>query len=241
VFVQAGPLRVADAQERTLSALEGDVFRYVDAGVSLVSIDASALGTTEWTTATVRLAEPVLERELSLELAAPWSTEVEEVRAALHEVAAAGVRPQFLRLRSDRLVLDAVESSGDPVLNFDRVSALKGIAAEVGAVLSVEDRGTPQRLLSSWTAAGVRKVELSTTFARLALPFCLEMGLSLEGDVPLSEATAQACSSLDALEGPDRDRLEALVFAETIDLLGAFGAPKSATRSLKFLAEHAGY
>ena len=127
------------------------------------------------------------------------------------------------------------------MIDFERLEALKAVAVEHGAQLSLEDRGTPQRLLSSWTAAGVKKIQLNTPFAKLMLPHCLEHGLSLEEDVPLSEAIAAASVSLDALAGDDRDRLEALTYAEAMDRLVSVGAEKRATVAMRHLAEHAGY
>ncbi|AKQ66653.1 hypothetical protein A176_003565 [Myxococcus hansupus] len=71
LFLQAGPIRVARADADTLDALKEGIYRVVDAGFSLVSLDLSRLDSYEAVEAVTALVAPVTERELALELTAP--------------------------------------------------------------------------------------------------------------------------------------------------------------------------
>lgn len=243
VFLQAGPLRILDAEPRSIAALEGAVFRYVDAGFSTVSLDASALPTEGAQQVYAQVARAAIERELAVEVTFPGASRPtsDALGAFLSALAGLRVRPEFVRLRSTMFLPEALpgaEVEGD----FAALQELQQVAEASGTRVSLEDRGTPLRTVPSWNAARVRKVDASEAFAEVVLQALSPQvaselrGESRETGVLLSTLLGERPMLTAQLPEAARHRIEALAYSEASDLLRAFGAVGSATHAMEALA-----
>ncbi|XXF81016.1 hypothetical protein P2318_15010 [Myxococcaceae bacterium GXIMD 01537] len=240
VFLQAGPMRVARGDAEALAALQEGLFRVVDAGFSLVSLDVSRLPAAEAVEAVRAVVGPALERELALEVSAPEGASLAEAAGELLEgLRRARVPVAFLRVPAAALG----EGEPDVALLREVVEA----AARAGARVSVSDvPGASVRLLPTYVAAGARKVDCTGPFERLALeawpPEAREQVRSKAGAAGLAagELLSVLEEQLPPLEAAARERLEALSFAEATDLLAALGAAGTGWRAMSWLAEHRG-
>ena len=84
-FLQGGPLRLAPNDAEALQPFTDTVFRFVDAGFSLLSVDASRLSLEANIRACAEITQLAVERELSIEVAAP---QVGDGRTSADEVGA---------------------------------------------------------------------------------------------------------------------------------------------------------
>lgn len=249
VFLQAGPLRLTSAEPRGLQARIEDVYRFIDAGFSLLSVDASTLAPEAGVQAAAELVQAAVERELSVEIAAPVDEAGRAAPAAL-ETCLAGFRGKkmeirFVRVRSDQLLPEAAGGEG-PALDVAALSELSEVARAFGAWLSVEVVGRA-RQLSAWAPGGARKLDVGSACAEVVLG-ALEPSLrdSLRAKaravgVPLWELLAQLGDPLAEAPEAARERVEALSYGEALELLEASGGRGSATAATTFLAEQAGY
>src|SRR5262245_59953859 len=85
VFLQAGPIRLTSAEPRGLQMRAEDVYRFVDAGFSLLSVDCSTLVPEAGVLAASELVQAAAERELSVEIAAPVDESGRASAAALEK------------------------------------------------------------------------------------------------------------------------------------------------------------
>src|SRR5690349_1359854 len=74
-FIQAGPFDATSADARELALLGRAIFDHVEAGATLISVDASALPWEHQPLVMDELLRPALERELAVELVAPADPE----------------------------------------------------------------------------------------------------------------------------------------------------------------------
>ncbi len=237
LFLQAGPLPVlGDAP-----ALSAGLFRCVDAGFTLVSLDVRRLG--EGAAAAVEaVAGPVVERELGLEVALPLggtAPPVDALRRQLDALVARRVLPHFVRV-------DAGVVRGPGGVSVPWVERLREVVSDYGALLTGADEGAPGREgAEPWLRAGVGKLELSGPFTRVALA-----DLPAEERTALAErATALGLSMaellvvlgerLSPLTEAQGLRLEAGSFAEPEELLLALGLSGSARRVVDVLTARA--
>jgi hypothetical protein len=102
------------------------------------------------------------------------------------------------------------------------------------------------RVLPTYVAAGVKKVECAAPFERLALaawPAAEREGLEQKahkaGLTP-GELLGVLGGQLSPLEPADASRLEALTFAEASEVLEALGASRTGWKSMLYLAQHRG-
>lgn len=221
VFLQAGPIRLTSAEPRELQLRTDDVYRFVDAGFSLLSVDASTLVPEAGVLVASELVQAAAERELSVEVAAPVDesgrADPAALEACLQGFAAREVAVQFVRVRS-----------AEP--------ALAEVAGKFGAWMTAEGPG-----------AGARKLDLGAPFTRLVLGALEpELRASLEvrakaTGVPTWELLAQFGDPLQDAAPHAREKVEALSYAEALDLLDRVGAHGSASAAMAFLAEKAGY
>ncbi len=233
-FLQAGPIRIARADARALEPLLQATFRIVDAGFTLLSLDGSRLAPDEAAHCIAELASPALERELSVEVAAPRDeegrTSAGAARALLGELAKCGIVPRFLRLTSRAV-------SGEAFLDFDLVREIAAAAEAHGASLSLEDLGgTLAERARDWVQAGVRKYEPAAAFGRIALSHLSgehQMALQARADgagLPVTDVLALAAPALQPPAPESRERIEALSFAEAhawLESLGAVGSARA--------------
>ncbi|MBI3183820.1 MAG: hypothetical protein HYZ28_16910 [Myxococcales bacterium] len=248
IFAQAGPIRVSQASAENVGALEEAAFRFVDAGFTLLSVDASRLAPEAAAQACARIAQPALERELPVELALP---RVARSGSALEEwleaLRAERLPPRYLRVEASSLVLGG-GPEGEAAPDFDRIRELALVAAGQGAALTLEDDGAvPFRLAGSLVEAGVRKLDAAEVFARIAaqvLPGKDREKLSSKAraaQLPLSDLLALVWAALSELPAPAAERIEAMSFFEAEGWLEALGGAGSARRAANFLAHRSGY
>jgi hypothetical protein len=243
-FLQAGPVRIARPKPEGVAFQQEAIFRLVDDGFSLVSLDVSRLDPGTAVEVISTLSAPLRERELPLELTLP--TPVVEgaslmgmASPLLEGLCQEGVPVRFLRVPASAL--------GGEEPDVERVRALVELTAEFGVCVTVadlEERGG--RALSTFVAAGVRKVDYGAPFERLALAAwsaeareVVEQKAQETGLAP-GELLSLIEEQLPPLEPAAKERLEALSFTEATDMLAALGASRTGWRSMVWLAEHQG-
>jgi hypothetical protein len=242
LFLQAGPVRVPRADADALAPLQEGLFRVVDAGFSLVSLDLSRLDSYAAVEAVNALAGPVTERELSLELTAPAPASgglLDAYRTLLEGLKQWSVPVRFLRVTEKSL------GEGEPDVGLLR--KLVELATEYGTAVAVGEVGAalPQAL-PTYVAAGVRKVDCVGAFESLALgawPEETRQGVrekAAAAGLPPGELLGVMEEGLPPLEPAAREKLEALSFAEAVELLSALGATRTGWAAMRFLAEHRG-
>jgi len=247
LFLQGGPVRILSLEQKALEMAAAEVFKFVDAGFPLISLDTSALPIDDYARIAAGLSRMAIERELAIEVAAPLDAgsrpSPELLRQHLDALGKKGLEPKFIRLKSTTILpLDAHDAEGD----FAALRELQAVAQERNATLSIEDRGTPSRLLSSWTAAGVKKVDVGQPFARVALralPTERQDELrakAQEAGVGVAELMGRTDAPLSTADLEAKERVEALSYGEAFALFEAFGAVGSGQRSMRKLAEKSG-
>ncbi|RKG49251.1 hypothetical protein D7X30_39475 [Corallococcus sp. AB011P] len=242
LFLQAGPLRVSSTDADVLDALQDGIFRVVDAGFALVSLDLSRLTSYEAVEAVNALVGPLKERELSLEVSPPQVSSgglVDACATLLEGLAQWQVPLRFLRVSDAQL--------GEGELDVELLRRVVETAAGKGVAVAVADASTgPARGLSSYVAAGVRKVDRGGPFGPLALrawpPEVREpvVARAQAAGMPAGELLSVMEEGLPALSPTARETLEALSFAEATEALGALGAHRSASVAMAFLAKPGG-
>ncbi|WP_257446510.1 hypothetical protein [Archangium lipolyticum] len=242
LFLQAGPVRVSKVGPETMAQLQEGLFRLVDAGFSLVSLDVTRLPVEVAVEVVPRLSGAVVERELALEVSLPAGAEGEELegaRALLEGLRKRGVGARFLRVPATIL------GEEEPEVQF--LQSLVELTRQHGAGVSVGEAGRRSvRALPTYVAAGVRKVECVAPFERIALASYPEaVRTSLEEKAEKAGLTAGELlgvlgEQLAPLEARDAARLEALTFAEASEVLAGLGATRTGWKSMMFLAENRG-
>jgi hypothetical protein len=232
-FLQAGPIRVGRSER--LELVEEQVFRFLDAGFTLISLDLTRLNLEDAARAAEVLGRGPLERELPLEISVPLSSEgfasVDGLRALLQELR---IRPASLRLASSSVWS---EGAGEP--DWVRLRELSDVAA--GIPFALEDRqAVPE--LPAWAEVGVRKYEPAFTFGRMvtqSLGFAEKAALQKRASasgLPEVDLLALFEEAIASLPGSARERIEALSFVEAEVWLQSLGAVGSAHRVVERLA-----
>jgi hypothetical protein len=242
LFLQAGPVRVPKAEPETLGQLQEGVFRLVDAGFSLVSLDVTRLPVDAAVDAVRRLSGAVLERELSLEVSLPAGNagdELEGARALLDGLRRQGVAVRFLRVPASIL--------GEEESDVEFLRSLVETAGQLGVGVAVGEAGRRTvRTLPTYVAAGVKKVECATPFEKLALgayPEQVRESLVQKAEkagLGAGELLGVLGEQLAPLGAPEASRLEALTFTEASEVLALLGASRTGWKSMQFLAENRG-
>jgi hypothetical protein len=242
LFLQAGPVRVPGTAPASLAPLQEGLFRLMDTGFSLVSLDVTRLPASAGVEAVLRLSETVAEREMALEVSLPGGPEGEELEGARILLEGLTRRVPGLRfLRVSESVL------GEEVQDVQFLRALVDLAGQYGAGVSVGEAGRRSaRVLPTYVAAGVKKVECSAPFERMALaayPATVREGLEQKAEkagLAPGELLGVLSGQLAPLDPADAARLEALTFAEASEVLEALGASRTGWKSMLFLAENPG-
>ncbi|MFP2933316.1 hypothetical protein ACLESO_50855, partial [Pyxidicoccus sp. 3LG] len=242
LFLQAGPVRVARVDGDALGPLQEGLFRVVDAGFTLVSLDLSRLDSFAAVEALNVLTGPITERELSLELTAPapsGSDPLDPYRTLLEGLKQWKVPVRFVR------VPEASLGVGEP--DVELLRRLVDLAAEYGAVVTVGEVGAGlPHALPTYVAAGVRKVDCVGPFERLALgAWPPETRASVvekatAAGLPPGELLSVLEEQLPPLEPDAREKLEALSFSEAVEVFAELGATRTGQPSMRFLAEKQG-
>jgi hypothetical protein len=220
-FLQAGPFEVSSPDARELAQVGRAIFDHVEAGFTLISVDASLLSAEEAPAAIAELLRPALERELAVELWAP--VEPEAIAPWLDGLLRAGVRPTFARASSDAF------GGGPDGPDFQKVGAWAAALRQDRVAPSIELRGRLfRRFASAWVAAGVQKLEAGEELAQGALsrlpePMREEISAGAR-QVATWRLLGAAREALDALEAGQQERMEALIFGEALELFDACGA-----------------
>lgn len=250
LFLQAGPLRLLHDDERAREQLGSAAFRFVDAGFTLLSIDASKLSAHDAARAYREIAQPAIERELSIEVAAPQDeagrVSGESLRALLEALSESGVLPQFVRVPGAAYALEA-EPRETWQLDLSVLKELGEVAREFRAALSIEDEGTrPHALAEAWLEAGVRKVEPAAACASAVLrAWTKEQRDALETEA--SQAGVGPRELIARVHGANTTsddaqlRAEAMIWALCTDTLPKLGAAGSSTKAVGFLAQGGRY
>jgi hypothetical protein len=239
LFLQAGPVRVPGAAPASLAPLREGLFRLVETGFSLVSLDVARLPARAAVEAVARLSETLMERELALEVSLPASAEggeLEETRLLLEGLGREGVGARFLRVSEAAL--------GEEAQDVEFLRALVDLAGQHGADVAVGEAARRSvRVLPTYVAAGVKKVECAAPFERLALasyaePVRAELAHKAQkAGVEVGQLLGILGAQLAPLGAADEGRLEALTFVEASEIIGALGASGSGWKSMLFLAD----
>ncbi|RKH49835.1 hypothetical protein [Corallococcus llansteffanensis] len=242
LFLQAGPVRVSSTDADVLDGLKDGLFRVVDAGFALVSLELSRLTSYEAVEAVTALVAPLTERELSLEVSAPQLSSgglLDACGTLLEGLSQWKVPPRFLR------VTEAQLGDGDPDVELLRqvveLAGARGVAVTVGDLLEGAPRG-----LSSYVAAGARKVDCGGPFGPLALRAwpagdrAQVVAKAQAAGMPAGELLSMLEEGLPPLTPGARETLEALSFAEATEVIAALGARRTASSTMAFLAKPAG-
>lgn len=245
VFLQAGPFRLRSAEERAVDAVAAQSFRYLEAGCSLLSFDASALPLSQAAKLYARLSEVAAERELSVEVSAVRDVSsapaVNDTRKLLQALAAGGVPVKYLRV-------DLASLPKDLGMLHDRVRVFAQTAAEAGVELALDDTvGLEAEAVRRCVELGCRKWDATEVFARRVTPAlppnALEALHARAAGVgrPWTELLGALSEGLSALEKDVRLRVEALAYDEARALFDAAKAGGTGSESVAFLSEQAGY
>lgn len=234
VFLQAGPIPVERADESTQAVL----YRCIEAGCTLVTLDASGLGA-EAPEILAPLVAPLREADLALELILPLSgppPATGPLRRTLDALASAGCLPDFLRF-TPRVV------SAQGTLEPDWLQLLRQVTDSYGIVLSVLEPSTqPLRDVAPWVHGGVGKVDVTGAFLDRALGEEGEaqrdelVERSLAMSVSLGELLSLLSDRLPPLPEREALRLEARAFADAQDLLRAMRLSGTGRRVIEMLA-----
>ncbi|MBN1210274.1 MAG: hypothetical protein JXB05_35810 [Myxococcaceae bacterium] len=244
LFLQAGPVKVSKPKPEGLALQQEAIFRLVDDGFSLVSLDVSKLDPAGAVEVVRALSAPLRERELPLELTLPAPTRegaspTDTARPLLEGLRKGAVPVRFLRVPA--------AAFGEEELDVGMLHLLVELATEYGVSVTVAE--VPERAMRSLptlVAAGVRKVDCAAPFERLGLAaFPAEARAVV---TQKAEATGLRPGELlglleeqfPALEPSARERLEALSFTEATEMIALLGASRSGWRSMVWLAEHQG-
>lgn len=245
LFLQAGPIRLTGKGDEDI------IYRFVEAGFTSVSLDARGLDPEQGRTAYRAAAQPTLERELSVEIAAPLD-DLGRLAPALARQALEGLAADGLLVQSVRVPLRAFALENPPrepwQLDTSALKELVAIAREHGAAVAVEDDGlATQTLAASLLEAGARKVDPLEVTARVLLGTLsaetltrLQEQADAEG-VHVRERLAGAGWERGAMDEPTTLRFEALTWAAASDLLAALNARGTASQALSFLARGGRY
>lgn len=245
VFLQAGPFRIRSSEDRALETYTAQIFRYLEAGSSLLSLDASSLELNAAARVYAALGQAAAERELSVEVAAlrdqSGGTLVSDSGRMLQTLRAFGVGPLYLRADISGLIYDNQ-------LRAERVRELVEVAREHEASLCLEDTvGVELELIPLCVAEGCRKWDATETFARKTAP-ALPKGATealttraSEVQRPWTELLGALSEGLAYPEDGARIRVEAMAYEEAATLLRTLSAGGTASASTKFLAEHPAY
>ena len=192
--------------------------------------------------AVLRATETVAEHELALEVSLPGGPEGEELEGARLLLEGLNRRvpgPRFLRVSEAAL--------GEEAQDVQFLRALVDLASPLGVGVSVGEAGRRSaRVLPTYVAAGVRKVECAAPFERLALAaFPLSVRESLaqkaqKAGLEPGELLGVLGGQLAPLEAAEATRLEALTFAEASEVLESLGASRTGWKSMLLLAQSRG-
>lgn len=250
VFLQAGPVRVTSADAKFIQELSTELYRYIDAGFSLLSLDGSGLPRADDARVCAELAQVAAERELAIEVTAPKMADgrpsTRGLRTYLEDLRKKKIEPRFVRLRSSVFMPDALPGQ-HPEADLAGVEEFAAVAAEFDVWLTIDDRGSPSRTLNGWAAEGVRKVDAGEPFAAWAVsalpPERREELRAQARKSPggLAEVMGRSEDLLAGLKEAARDRIEALAYGEVSEVLQGLGLVGSATRAMGALAESSGY
>ncbi|MHB8876464.1 MAG: hypothetical protein ACYC8T_22445 [Myxococcaceae bacterium] len=241
LFLQGGPIRLGPADAGTPERVADLVFRYIEAGFTLVSIDASRLSSREAARVSAVAAQPAAEAEVSFEVALPRAGGSKPIGdragALLLALAGAGAAPRFLRV--DAKTLLSAAGGGDPSL---ALASLGEAAAGSGAVTALEAfANVPADAVRAFARAGLRKLDAAGDFGNAALAG--RPPLQRETLTAQAEAAGLPVTDLLALRGEDpadegaAERIEALSYAYAQEWFEALGTAGSATSSCTFLGE----
>jgi hypothetical protein len=244
LFLQAGPVRVARPKPEGVAVQQEAIFRLVEDGFSLVSLDVSRLEPAVAVEVVRSLAAPLAERELPVEVTLPARPKegaglMDTARPLLEGLRRGKVPVKFLRVPAAEF--------GDEDLDVGLLHLLVELATGFGVSVTVaEVHERSVRSLPTLVAAGVRKVDCAAPFERLSLAALsdearavVEKKSEFAGVTP-GELLGLIEEQFPPLEDSVRERLEALSFTEATEMISLLGASRTGWRSMVWLAENQG-
>lgn len=167
VLIQGGPFRVGHGL--THAQLGKSIFKFIDGGATLVSIDASRLPPSEQADAYLRILDEVGTLDYGLEVSVPLDDRQTPSAAGLEHVLTElklhQITPSFIRVSSWQLVPPEDESGG---VDFSILEELRRTCLQFDAKISIEEvnpRGSATAHL--WSRAGVRKIDAVGAFSEV--------------------------------------------------------------------------
>jgi hypothetical protein len=223
-----GTLPVDSTDERTVATSREIVFKFVDAGFTGISIRPGGDPADVVAQLALDIAGPVRERELTLEIGLVGAGDHERVPGLAKALRARGITADAFTVTFDR---ETVPVSIDKLARAVQPSVIAG-------------RGSvdPREFLSL-AAAGLRRMDLTRPLFEIAersLPESLVAQIKSQPDLGPALA-AHASAIAEAVRPERRERIEALAYAETLELVRALGAQGSASIAAHFLAAGSGY
>ncbi|MBX5484050.1 MAG: hypothetical protein IRZ16_19675 [Myxococcaceae bacterium] len=249
LFLQAGPFRLVSSDPRTREQLTSAVYKYVDAGFTLVSLDASRLPVDEAVAAYRELAPAAIERELSIEITAPLDEvhrlDVAALRATLERLQKTRVQPQFVRVPGRAY---ALEEHPREVWQLDMavLKEARDVVRGYGGWLSLEDEGlAPDQLAPAWLEGGARKVDPVEASARIVLGSWSEALREQLRELARTRGLhpRDLIASLDPADQDAKVKLkaEALSWSMTVDTMPPAGLRGTASAAIAHLSFGGGY
>lgn len=167
VFIQGGPFRLGEGL--SFAQMAEHVFRFVDGGATLVSIDASRLPLSEQATAYLRILDEVGAIDFGLEVAVPLddrrSPSAGGLEYVLSELKLHHVSPSFVRVASWQLVPPEDQSGG---VNFSVLEELRTTCKRFDSELAIEEvHPNGAATASSWGKEGVLKLDAVGAFSEI--------------------------------------------------------------------------
>ena len=249
LFLQAGPFRLVSTDSKTREQLTAAVYKYVDAGFTLVSLDASKLSVDDAITAYRELAPAAIERELSIEITAPLDDvghlDVEGLRETLERLKKTKVHPNFVRLPGRAYALEDHPREGWQ-LDLSVMKQAREVVESFGAWLSLEDEGVAAEALAEiWLQGGAKKVDPVEAAARVAMG-----GWSKDAHEQLADAARtrglHPRDLIASVDPADQDakvklKVEALSWSLAVDAMPPLGLRGTGSTAIAHLSHGGGY
>jgi hypothetical protein len=219
LFLKGGPVALQFGDEADVERAREQVFQLVDAGFTEVSLDASGLEPEVAAAAIAEASAPARERELSVEVVCPPSTDA--IFALTRSLGGQAMAADVI----------ALTQAPEPT-QLDELQSVAGTAV----VASPE---APH--------VAARRIFAGARFDRLLerlLPSTLRQQIERwrkRGSADLRQAFGHFHQELAQLDEGTRLRIEAMAYSEAMELLEGAGVRGSAPKSIEFLAVKSGY
>lgn len=224
----SGVVPIAASDDRAIATAREVVFKFIDAGFTGLILRPEEDPPDTVARAISEMIGPVKERELTVELSMRGVPVLDRLEAL-----AVSHRNRGVVVDGFTIVVD--DSTPSSFLErIVKVFAPAGVAAR-----GVNDVSK----IPALAKAGIRRLDMSRALFDLAARHLPEgVVTEIRAQPDLGPALAAHARELDEAVSPEtRERIEALAYAETIDLIQALGARGSASAVAGFLSTKSGY